>query len=801
MQEKESLHQKKFTELGERLDKVKEIVQKLQLQKKDVQHSRPFQQEIQELEAQIQGLQGILHKHEVTIKEKKGEIELVQKEIGHRERESKNMLERCKESYARQRSDLENALNRVISKLQIADDSFIAFLEHGSPGYRETIAKVCREELFSRTDLSPVIVDPAQLTLFGVTVDLEKLDTVILEREEYEAQKYGLEQRIQEADQQCMASISDIQREVEQFIEEQQQLIGKLNKTIVGLEKDDREKMFLVKQHCQKITELKQKETEQKRLELEQIDAELLDERDKQRQIEQEITRQKEKHSQEIKMLETERQRSIAVTEEALQKQLEQFSQQQQTIEHEYQQHITELETEKKNALQNEGVDLQKVEAVEQRINALEEVLRFIKENERLVTIYHDHKKEYLDKIPEFEQQKAELTRKKRELTQHYDTTKGKISAQKQEKENSLRAKQTRTEEFARDLKEFDEFKFSPLYEELKQPIEESSIETKESISHLIRQLYQKNENFQRKHNHLLDAIAEFSGKFRPDNIFNFRFNHSDAGEQGFREFAQDVQDFVEERRIETFKREVNVHYGQLMRDLSKKFNDLNSKAGDIQKTITRINQDFERSNFVGAIKKIQLRFKESGNVIVNTLKHIAEFVSENPFAGEELNLFNQQTSTNQQKDTKAVDLLNHLRKELEKTSQQVISLEDSFKLEFRVLENENDTGFVEKLSRAGSEGTDILIKAMIYITLLDVAKEQFSKRIKEYKIHCIIDEVGKLANNYLKELIVFANSKNIFLINGSPNIIDPLAYHKVYHVSKDSANNSVVKRLLAERQ
>ena len=414
---------------------------------------------------------------------------------------------------------------------------------------------------------------------------------------------------------------------------------------------------------------------------------------------------------------------------------------------------------------------------------------------------YRKDKRDHIDKIPEFEAQKAELMQRKQELSRRYEAAKGKVATQKQQKAELLRTKQQRLGELSRDREAYNEFKHSPLFEELQQRIEESFHESRESISQLIHQLNLKDQNFQRRRETIIEQITEFAGRFRADNIFNFHFIRSGSREHDFRDFAQNLKDFVEEGQIANFKREVNFHYGLLMRNLSKQFNDLNSKAGDIQRAINKINQDFERSNFVGAIKRIQLRFRDSDNRIVNCLRHIAEFVSENPFAGEEPTLFNQQAQANQEKDRKAINLLNHLRKNLERTSQQVISLGDSFKLEFRVVENDNDTQFVEKLSRAGSEGTDILIKAMIYITLLDVAKEQFSKRVKEYKIHCIIDEVGKLANNYLKELIDFANSKDILLINGSPNIIDPLAYNKVYHVSKDNSNNSIVKKILAERQ
>ncbi len=33
------------------------------------------------------------------------------------------------------------------------------------------------------------------------------------------------------------------------------------------------------------------------------------------------------------------------------------------------------------------------------------------------------------------------------------------------------------------------------------------------------------------------------------------------------------------------------------------------------------------------------------------------------------------------------------------------------FKLEFRIKENDNDTGWVEKIANVGSDGTDILVK------------------------------------------------------------------------------------------
>jgi hypothetical protein len=72
--------------------------------------------------------------------------------------------------------------------------------------------------------------------------------------------------------------------------------------------------------------------------------------------------------------------------------------------------------------------------------------------------------------------------------------------------------------------------------------------------------------------------------------------------------------------------------------------------------------------------------------------------------------------------------------------------------LKFRIEENQNDTGWVEKLANVGSEGTDVLVKAMINIMLLNVFKEGASKRFKDFRLHCMMDEIGKLHPNNVKE-------------------------------------------------
>jgi hypothetical protein len=128
------------------------------------------------------------------------------------------------------------------------------------------------------------------------------------------------------------------------------------------------------------------------------------------------------------------------------------------------------------------------------------------------------------------------------------------------------------------------------------------------------------------------------------------------------------------------------------------------------------------------------------------------------------------------------------------------LTLSDTFKLEFKVKENDNDTNWVEKLSNVGSEGTDILVKSMINIMLINVFKHRISRKFGDYKLHCMMDEIGKLHPNNIEGILKFANERNIYLINSSPTTYNAQAYKYTYALEKDSLNNTVVKTILTVR-
>ena len=181
-------------------------------------------------------------------------------------------------------------------------------------------------------------------------------------------------------------------------------------------------------------------------------------------------------------------------------------------------------------------------------------------------------------------------------------------------------------------------------------------------------------------------------------------------------------------------------------------------------------------------------------------MKRIKDFHDENQFAMGELNLFS--SANRDDVNQKAVDyLLDFMKSLLDNPQRQLLSLSDLFQLKFCIIENDNDTGWADKLSHVGSEGTDTLVKAMVNIMLINVFKEKVSRKFGDFRIHCMMDEIGKLHPQNVKGILDFANARNILLINSSPTTYNVSDYRYTYLLSKDGKSQTVVHPLISQKE
>ena len=169
---------------------------------------------------------------------------------------------------------------------------------------------------------------------------------------------------------------------------------------------------------------------------------------------------------------------------------------------------------------------------------------------------------------------------------------------------------------------------------------------------------------------------------------------------------------------------------------------------------------------------------------MMQLLLSVKSFVDENMLSIGEMNLFS--GDNRDAVNEKVVDYLSRLMRQLQQEPTRTqISIGDTFRLQFRVKENDNDTGWVERINNVGSNGTDTLVKAMVNIMLINVFKKRATRGKDDLIIHCMMDEIGTLHPDNIHGILQFANSRNIYLVNGSPTTENAYDYKYTYMLDK----------------
>lgn len=688
----------------------------------------------------------------------------------------------------------------IISKIENSKDSLYAWLNTEMPGWEHTIGKVIDEEkVLFQPGLNPKRVEVNTTSFYGVQLDTDKLDKNVITVADLEVKQEELEQKIDT----CITDKKELKKE---YSQKQEQLESRLrvtvNKQKENLQKAEyeaRKSQLQIEKLQEELIEWENKAKAEKESILKRLDKELNELSERKVSGEANLAYAKKEMELEIVAKKEEQKKRVEETNEKLDikfKELEaEFEKTKESIATKEKQ----LKTEQREELHSEGADTKKLDALEKALRVVEAELKFIDKNRDLVAGFRKDKRELFDKEKEFQRKKSALNK---ELTQLM----GANRKEKQElelKANSYKEEINRLnktlESYKKSIENFTKFEQMELFVELRSDIATYTEENKSmrSCSEIINELYGKNDTYNTRYRNLQESIHKFAGNFGENNLFEFDIRFT--AEKEYFEFAEVLKEFVDENKIQEYIMRLEERFAHIVRQLAVETNSLESKKGDINKVIQKINADFVARNFVGAIKSMELRTTESRNKIYTLLLEIKAFTNDNPQLGIS-DLFSSESQ--QGKNTRAVSLLKQLIKEMTLSKEKEIKLSDSFDLEFRIIENDNDTGWVEKLSNVGSEGTDVLAKAMINIMLLNVFKEQAGRKQKgDFKLHCMMDEIGKLHPNNVKGILKFANDRNILLINSSPTSYNAADYKHTYLLSKDKNNVTSVKRLVSNVQ
>ena len=770
----------------------------LKIQKAKVAHENPFAREMETNEKEFAEFTA----RQIQVETEKREVEL---RIETLRQEAEKELEIAELKYQasldepkKQKADVEAEIRKIQNLLEKSKGSFSEWLDQNRKGWQENIGKVVdEEEILYNNVLNPQLaadsLSSSSLSLYGVSINLAAVERKFRTPKELKEQLAEKEQL--RAD--IIKLLNDLQNQHE---EDNKTLKGKyllqirkLNESLYAKKAEMQllpqtekklkmqlleSKNRLAKWRNQQLSELEDKQNA--------LIADKVKKEELKRQLEADLLRKLKVHQAEYnRQVKTETQKyevfvqDIRTQIEEKQKQVDASRKKLLKAQH--------------DELHGKGMDTQALDAYNKRIAELDAELAFVRKNRDVVAVYRNDKIELFDQEPAVRQERKNKAEALMMIEDKFRQRSERLKLQLSVTQEKLTKQQAALRKLEAGLNAVKNFRSDATLCPLGSSEIGEKITTKDCLAiveELKRQIYEDSrtlDNFKK-------LSQDFLGKFSAHNTFHF--NVSPVTEEEFIAFASNLCEFVDNDKISEYQKRISERYTGIIFRISKEVGDLTRREGDIGKTINDINRDFEERNFAGVIREIALRPLKTNDQLMLLLLRIRDFAEENQFNMGEMDLF--ATESRQDVNAKAVKyLLAFMKGLLDEPNRKQLQVADTFKLEFRIKENDNDTGWVEKIANVGSDGTDILVKAMVNIMLINVFKEKASKKSGDFKIHCMMDEIGKLHPNNVKGILDFANRRNILLVNSSPTTYNVEDYKYTYLLSKDNRAYTKVTQLI----
>ena len=755
----------------------------------------PFKEEKKALAQQQNELQLNEKALEGQIGKLKADVIRIQAEYDKKEAE-------INADYTRQLDKKQKQTDAVVEQIQTIDalidsikGSLYEWLEDNKPNWEQNIGKVINEErILYQTGLHPQKADGA--SLYGVKLDLMDFPLNVRKPKQLKDEKDALENKLKQA-----------RTEYAEVLNSQEKTIEDLKRLFTPKIKDLR----LQKSNVE--TELNMIPQKRKGIivKIEDYDAkakQIIEERqnelsNRQQKLAHDLTSEQDA----LEKINTDKQKQLKSVEKKHNdakvdnvklhaKRVAEINAETKIREQEADAELQKLKQQEMDELKGRGVNTALVEDCKAKISKADDELKYIEQNRKLVYDYKRDKEELFDQEDNLKSQKKGLAERIIQLDEKYGQRKqkheqqitsfGKELSERREEKKRLEDELEKAERFAH-----DENLCPTMLAEAK---EKQTLRTPgQAVDELMGIIVSR----QSKHNQFKQSINVFKSNFSAKNTFSFRTELTI--DEDYLDFANNLDDFLINNKLEEYRRRTSERYVNILARVSKEMGELTRHESDVDKIIHDINNDFKERNFVGVIKLIALQSVPSADKMVLLMKRIKEFNDNNQFAMGEMNLFS--TANRDDVNQRAVGhLLDFMKSLTDNPLRQYLTLSDLFQLQFRIIENDNDTGWADKLSHVGSEGTDTLVKAMINIMLINVFKEKVSRKFGDFRIHCMMDEIGKLHPQNIKGILNFANARNILLINSSPTTYNVSDYRYTYLLQKDSKSKTIVHPLISQK-
>lgn len=777
---------------NERMGVLQEEYNRTDKRLSELQYWHPMQKDTDACKEEISKLHTRKNELNAQLAVVRSDLKALRGEGEMKQEQTKMEFARKQELAQAELSQLEEELSKTEEMLARWKGSLYEWLTQNKQGWEETIGKVVDEQqVLYAQGLEPAVTDGDGL--FGVSLNLNAIPVHHRSPDDYRDMK----KQQQEAVTAKKKELADLHLQCEQELEsirksykgklselQQQEINLRVQVEQIPLKVRDAETRL----HCLEQQEEEQIKTEREKRTVAFNEARLNMERETSAR-----TQQRSKRDKELKAADNDYKAKL----KSLQEQFDAFRQKQKEENTARQKDMDEqksmMERQERAELKGVGADTNAIDLCRRNIDKLKEILDKITRQRHYVIEYRKDEEELFSHEAEFREEKRQLEAKDLLARKSYEDKQKRYEAERSEKAELLKSKNDILAQITDGLKQYEQLCQieNILPESVLQDDEQS--QSALTCTDLVVQMRGVVNKKRQKTDDLKRTVNSFNTHFGANNTFHFITPQYD---EDYLAFALNLQEFIENDKIEEYRVRVSEHYNTILRSVSREVGMLMNHSAEIKGIINDVNHDFQERNFAGVIHSIELKAEESSDRMMLLLRSIRDFTEENSLAIGELNLFS--GSDRDKVNEKVVDYLKKFMKQLQKEpSRTELTLSDTFRLQFRVQENDNNTGWVERINNVGSDGTDVLVKAMVNIMLINVFKTRASRKNGDFIIHCMMDEIGKLHPSNVSGILQFANVRNIYLVNSSPMGYNADLYKYNYLLTKDSKSQTHIKRLM----
>ena len=753
-------------------------------------HVNPHTQQSMRLDKELKGFMSEKERDEGLLKHLKQSLESNSSSIEQYEESKARIQEEAIKRFEIERQEHDRRIKEYEAIRNVSEKSLLSFIRREVPVKEELFTAILKDEVLLDTTLSPEIEGDGD-SVYGISIDTSQL-----KRSEYTQE--GINEKIDRQKSAIHLLNQKIEKETEEKIKPIQTKIKERSKQghsmrekIDGLE----QALLLVNGGIIKLQAQYAKALEEDGVKWSKSKADAHAQKEAAVEAENEAYKQQQALNEaQANISETIRsayaQRVGALKEskkaERVREETEKLR-----IETETDAQIKEIEKQKSIALEQGGVSKEQLEKLSEQIKGLNKILTAAKGYMKDVAVWQNDKS-LIDSISLLEQQLLEKSERFIQSEQLLKTKLTELEAERKRRDDEFEKQQSLVDTAENEIKEYDTFAnqdiFVRLSRMLKQNEEMVSPDMSEIMVRLKSDIHITYNELMKKEEAVRDMMQKFVSKLGTrENIY---FSYDDTTLESTIKSAKDLRAYMNDGRLQEQKELVAREIKYVLMNTAERHRQLSDATVHVEKLVRAIDKVLKSAIAnVPVLQDIGIHYSKSEHKVLADLTTLSEI--DIPI-GDARSLF---AGTGGDKETyeKILKVFADIDDTIINEGVKELNISDAFDVEFKVVENGNDTGWVRNRGGIGSTGTAIIIKTLTYIALLNTILAK-TRKDSDIAVHILLDEIGTLDTRNTREIIKFANDNGVNVFNAAPDVKAPDMYNAIYNYRLHKTKSKIIK-------